>query len=99
MLQMPPDSPQQEDMRRLAISGDIPDFISSEQLQFLQSNATLQAGKQGPPGFEQKDGAFSDSPANGIPGPSNAARRGLIAASPVRGAQRAYQPGECNCSC
>ena len=57
------------------------------------------AGKQGPPGFEQKDGAFPDSPGNGISGPSDAARRGLIAASPVRGAQRAYMPGECNMFC
>lgn len=88
LLQAPPDSPK-PDIKRIAFSGAIPDLLSSDQIEQLRANAELQKAKQGPPGYEQKAGTFAD--ADGMPGPSDNARQGLIAASPVRAA---YQPGQ-----
>lgn len=76
----------------------LPDYISPEDLQRLQAGNAV--GKQGPPGFEQKEGAFGSiipgNHANGVTGPSNAGRTGLIEASPVRQAREPYQPGLAN---
>ena len=93
-MQAPPDSPEPQEIKRYAVSGPIPDYMTTEQLDQLQLGGPLQAGQQAPPGFEQKEGSFADSTTDGIPGPSDTARQGLISASPVRGARDAYQPGQ-----